>query len=91
MTTKKGDPCVCGGDVCDETCMRDWPSSASPTVSAADAPPREVWVVSSKEGPEYVAGYQQAAMEHAALMAGDFPEQGPWLVARYIADAFAIS
>ena len=33
MTTKKGDPCVCGGDVCDETCMRDRPSSASPACS----------------------------------------------------------
>jgi hypothetical protein len=67
-------------------------STPCPPINAAhgaDEPPREVWVVSSPTGPDYVASYRQAAMEHASECAGDFPENGPYRVCRYIAEPFA--
>lgn len=61
------------------------PSSAQ----GNEEPPREVWVVSSPTGPDFVASYRQGAMEHAAECAGEFPENGPFRVCRYIAEPFA--
>ena len=51
-------------------------------------PPREVWIVSTPTGPDHVALTRQCAMEHAAIMAGDFPELGPWRVCKYVAEPF---
>lgn len=53
------------------------------------APPREVWVVSSPTGADFVSNYRQGAMEHAAELAGEFPESGPYRVCRYVAEPFA--
>jgi hypothetical protein len=52
-------------------------------------PPREVWVVSSPTGPDFVASYREAAMEHASELAGEFPESGPYRVCKYVAVPFA--
>lgn len=52
-------------------------------------PAREVWVVSSQSGPDFVAAYREAAMEHAAELAEEFPEQGPYRVCKYVALPFA--
>lgn len=37
MTTK-GDPCICGGDICDETCMRTFPASPQPESTSMSRP-----------------------------------------------------
>lgn len=57
----------------------------------SDAPAKEVWVVFGGEGAEFVATYRQAAMEHAAELAGGdiTSEFGPYRVARYVAEPFA--
>lgn len=51
-------------------------------------PPREVWVVSSPIGPDFVALLRVEAMEHAAEMADEFPENGPYRVCKYVAEPF---
>jgi hypothetical protein len=51
-------------------------------------PPREVWVVSSKEGCDFVVERHDFALEHAGIMAADFPELGPWRVCKYVAERF---
>ena len=51
-------------------------------------PPREVWIVSTPTGPDHVAITRECAMEYAAIMAGDFPELGPWRVCKYVAEPF---
>ena len=52
-------------------------------------PPCEVWIVSTPTGPDHVTITRECAMEHAAIMAGDFPELGPWRVCRYVAEPFS--
>jgi len=47
-------------------------------------PTKEVWVVWNPDGASFVSSYRQGAMEHALLMAGEFPENGPWRVTRYV-------
>ena len=52
-------------------------------------PPREVWVVSSREAPcGLVSESKDFALEHAGIMAADFPEMGPWRVCKYVAEPF---
>ena len=46
-------------------------------------PYTEVWVVYNANGPDYVAYLRSMAMEHAADMAANFPELGPWKVFPY--------
>lgn len=52
-------------------------------------PPREVWVVSTPLGPEFVAGFREGAMDHAYICAGEFPEHGPYRVCKYVAEPFS--
>ena len=52
-------------------------------------PLREVWIVSTPTGPDHVDITRDGAMEHAAEMAGDFPELGPWRVCKYVAEPFS--
>lgn len=54
-----------------------------------DEPPREVWVVSGKLGPYFVASYREAAMEHAAELAESFPDEGPYRACKYVALPFS--
>ena len=64
------------------------PCPKSPIPKIPNEPLREVWVVSNKEGCDFVAEYRQGAMEHAAIMAGEFPELSPWSVCKYVAEPF---
>ena len=68
-------------------------SAADKRVGSTDGlgfePPREVWVVSSKEGCDFVAERHDFALEHAGIMAADFPELGPWRVCKYVAEPFS--
>lgn len=53
-------------------------------------PPREVWVVSTPTGPEFVASFREGAMDHASISAGDFPDNGPYRVCKYVAEPFSL-
>lgn len=52
-------------------------------------PPKEVWVVSNKEGIDIACESKMMAEDQATIMAGDFPELSPWRVCRYVAEPFA--
>lgn len=52
-------------------------------------PPTELWVVLDGDNdPNFSSTDKQTTMLHASIMAGDFPEHGPWRTCKYVAEPF---
>lgn len=43
-----------------------------------------LWIVTNCDGPDLACETREQAMEHCAIMAGDFPQCAPWNVTEYV-------